>query len=105
MRFQVFPYAPPQEKKRPVGLSGLDADYDDDVWELEQDQFYFITSERGFLALGGGKGAGARYGLWLDDAFNRGQSGHCGTFENEPLSDEGEKFDIIGVELWVVGAT
>jgi hypothetical protein len=116
VRFQVFPYAPPPEKKRPVGLSGLDDDTDagangsgsyaniNGEWELEQDQFYFITSERGFLALGGGKGANARYGLWLDDAFNRGQSGHCGTFENEPLSDEGEKFDIIGVELWVIGS-
>jgi hypothetical protein len=27
------------------------------------------------------------------------------TFGNEPLSDEGEKFGVLGVEVWVIGAS
>jgi len=57
--------------------------------------------ETHFLSVGGGDG---RYGLWLDDSLARGVSSTCMTFGNEPLSDEGEKFDILGVEVWVIGA-
>ncbi len=53
-----------------------------------------------FLSVGGGDG---HYGLWLDDVFEKGISSSCPTFGNEPLSDEGEKFDIIGVEIWSIG--
>ncbi|KAM0811972.1 hypothetical protein AB5N19_14289 [Seiridium cardinale] len=100
IRFQYFPYVPPDARQ------GKRNDEPEDPWLIsrDRDQFYFISSERSFLALGGGEGHNARYGLWLDDGFNRGQSAKCGTFENDPLSDEGEKFDIVGVELWVVGA-
>ncbi|KAE8448243.1 hypothetical protein EG329_009674 [Mollisiaceae sp. DMI_Dod_QoI] len=61
---------------------------------------YMMLCETGFLSLGGGDG---HYGLWLDDSFERGISSHCLTFGNEPLSEEGEKFDILGVELWSIG--
>ena len=44
-----------------------------------------------------------KYGLWLDDNFEKGVSSPCLTFGNEPLSDDGEKFDIIGVEVWSIG--
>lgn len=44
------------------------------------------------------------YGLWLDDNLEKGVSSSCPTFGNEPLSDEGKKFSILGVELWYVGA-
>lgn len=43
------------------------------------------------------------YGLWLDDNLEKGVSSSCPTFGNEPLSDEGTKFSILGVELWYVG--
>jgi hypothetical protein len=43
------------------------------------------------------------YGLWLDDNLEKGVSNKCLTFGNEPLSDEGVKFDILGVELWYIG--
>jgi len=56
--------------------------------------------ETGFLSIGGGDG---HYGLWLDDTFEKGISSSCPTFGNEPLSDEGEKFDILGVEVWSIG--
>ncbi|KAF4121552.1 hypothetical protein GMORB2_1960 [Geosmithia morbida] len=61
---------------------------------------FYINCETGFLSVGSG---GGHYGLWLDDSLGLGHSSRCETFGNEPLSDEGEKFDIIGVELWVMG--
>lgn len=45
-----------------------------------------------------------RYGLWLDSSLVKGVSDACQTFGNEPLSDEGTKFDLLGVEVWYVGA-
>jgi len=61
---------------------------------------YIIFCEHEFLSVGGGDG---HYGLWLDDTLERGISSSCPTFGNEPLSDEGEKFDILGVEIWSIG--
>ncbi|KAH6677768.1 hypothetical protein F5X68DRAFT_36070 [Plectosphaerella plurivora] len=61
---------------------------------------YYINCETGFLSMGAGDG---HYGLWLDDSLGRGRSGRSETFGNEPLSDEGEKFGILGIELWVLG--
>ncbi len=58
---------------------------------------YFIYGESTFLSIGGGDG---RYGLWLGESFERGESATCVTFGNEPLSEEGRRFDIVGVELW-----
>lgn len=89
-----------------------------------------IFCEQSFLSVGGGDG---HYGLWLDDTFERGISSPwyvsldlyqilvnpfsytilkntntnnkptSPTFGNESLSDEGEKFDILGVEIWSIG--
>ncbi|KAF2429655.1 TLD-domain-containing protein [Tothia fuscella] len=61
---------------------------------------YMIFCEGGYLSIGGGDG---HYGLWLDDSLERGISSSCLTFGNEPLSDEGKKFDVMGVELWYLG--
>ena len=61
---------------------------------------YLIFCEQGFLSVGGGDG---KYGLWLDGVLERGISSHCMTFGNEPLSEEGEKFEVVGVELWCIG--
>lgn len=44
------------------------------------------------------------FGLWLDDSFEKGVSSPCQTFGNEPLSDEGTKFDVLGVEIWYIGS-
>ncbi|KAI1319585.1 TLD-domain-containing protein [Xylariaceae sp. FL0255] len=63
---------------------------------------YCIFCESKFLSVGGGSGT---FGLWLNDSLSRGHSAECDTFLNPPLSDEGDKFDVLGVELWVVGAT
>ncbi|OJZ86840.1 hypothetical protein ASPFODRAFT_46367 [Aspergillus luchuensis CBS 106.47] len=62
---------------------------------------YMMFCETGFLSLGGGDG---HYGLWVDSSLEKGVSASCQTFGNEPLSDEGVKFDIIDVEVWYVGS-
>ncbi|KAJ4862209.1 TLD domain-containing protein [Trichoderma breve] len=62
---------------------------------------FYINCETGFLSVGSG---GGHYGLWLDDSLDVGHSATCETFGNEPLSDAGPKFSVIGVELWVIGA-
>ncbi|KAI5859925.1 TLD-domain-containing protein [Durotheca rogersii] len=64
---------------------------------------YCIFCETKFLSVGGG--GGGRYGLWLNDSLSLGHSAPCDTFLNQSLSDEGEKFDVFGVELWVIGAS
>jgi len=61
---------------------------------------YMMFCEAGYLSVGGGDG---RYGLWLDSVLERGVSSHCLTFGNEALSEEGEKFEIVGVEVWYLG--
>ncbi|KAL8706208.1 MAG: hypothetical protein Q9201_000714 [Fulgogasparrea decipioides] len=61
---------------------------------------YLIFCEQGFLSVGGGDG---KYGLWLDGVLERGISASCMTFGNEGLSEEGEKFECVGVEVWCVG--
>lgn len=62
---------------------------------------YLIYCEHDYLSVGGGDG---HYGLWLDSSLENGVSSACMTFGNEGLSDEGEKFEILGVEIWHVGA-
>ena len=60
---------------------------------------YLIFCEQDYLSVGGGDG---KYGLWLDGVLEKGISSHCMTFGNEPLSEEGEKFEVVGVEVWCV---
>ena len=63
---------------------------------------YYMLCEAHFLSMGAGDG---KYGLWLDDGLVKGISSTSLTFGNEQLSDEGEKFGILGVEMWVIGAS
>jgi hypothetical protein len=65
----------------------------------ENDFTIFCQPE--FLSIGGGDG---HYGLWLDHNLCRGVSDTCPTFGNERLSDEGSKYDVLGVEIWYVGS-
>ncbi|TGJ84006.1 hypothetical protein E0Z10_g4769 [Xylaria hypoxylon] len=64
---------------------------------------YCMFCETKFLSVGGGHGG--TFGLWLNDSLSRGHSAECDTFLNQPLSEEGEKFDVLGAELWAVGAS
>ncbi|KTW29076.1 uncharacterized protein T551_02350 [Pneumocystis jirovecii RU7] len=63
---------------------------------------YMILCDNSFLSIGGGDG---KYGLWLDSRLEKGISTSTQTFNNEALSDSvksGERFDIIGVEIWKI---
>ncbi|KAK9248701.1 TLD-domain-containing protein [Lipomyces tetrasporus] len=62
---------------------------------------YMILCEPGFLSVGGGDG---KYGLYLDDRFEKGISNSCPAFGNEPLSESGAKFGIVGVEIWRISS-
>ncbi|KAK9368747.1 TLD-domain-containing protein [Lipomyces kononenkoae] len=62
---------------------------------------YMILCEPGFLSVGGGDG---KYGLYLDDRFEKGISNTCPAFGNEPLSESGAKFEIVGIEVWRVSS-
>lgn len=62
---------------------------------------FVIFCQADYLSVGGGDG---HYGLWLDANLFKGVSETCPTFGNEPLSEEGSKFDVLGVELWYVGS-
>ncbi|KAL7548628.1 hypothetical protein ACHAWF_011899 [Thalassiosira exigua] len=50
------------------------------------------------VAFGGG-GDDGLFGLCIEDDFRRGTTGHCSTFENEPLC-EGGCFDVMDLEVW-----
>jgi hypothetical protein len=62
---------------------------------------YMIFCEHEYLSIGGGDG---HYGLWLDDNLAVGISDSCPTFGNEPLSEQGHKFEVLGVEVWYLGS-
>jgi hypothetical protein len=50
------------------------------------------------LAFGGGGNDGA-FGLCVEENFQMGSTGHCATFENEPLCDQ-ENFEIVDMEVY-----
>ena len=62
---------------------------------------FTIFCQHEYLSVGGGDG---HYGLWLDANLNKGVSDSCPTFGNEALSDDGSKFDVLGVEVWYIGS-
>ncbi|SPO01332.1 related to Oxidation resistance protein 1 [Cephalotrichum gorgonifer] len=61
---------------------------------------FFMNCEASFFSIGSG---GGHYGLWIDSGLLRGYSFNCETFGNEPLSEQGESFNILSVELWAIG--
>ncbi|KAF2827380.1 TLD-domain-containing protein [Ophiobolus disseminans] len=69
-------------------------------WSAKDEMF--MHCEKEYMLIGGG---GGHSGLWLDDNLEHGISEKCETFGNEPLSDEGKRFEVIGVELWYIGAS
>ncbi|CCH57996.1 hypothetical protein TBLA_0A01950 [Henningerozyma blattae CBS 6284] len=61
---------------------------------------FFIYCTSKFLSMGAGEG---HYGLWCDDGLIHGVSNPSLTFGNDILSREGNKFHIVGLEMWRVG--
>jgi hypothetical protein len=62
---------------------------------------FSILCQHEYLSVGGGDG---HYGLWLDQNLSNGVSDTCPTFGNEGLSEEGSKFEVLGVEVWYIGS-
>lgn len=60
---------------------------------------FMIFCTHHFISFGGGDG---HYGLWIDDSLDKGVSYPSVTYSNEPLSGQGPKFDIIGLEFWQI---
>ena len=58
----------------------------------------FVDLKHKMLALGGGGAEGA-FGLCVESDFQRGSTGPCATFQNEPLCSE-ENFEIVDVECY-----
>ena len=58
---------------------------------------FMIHCDPTYFSVGGGDG---KYGLWLNEMLDMGISQRCPSFGNEPLSEEGEKFEVIGIEFW-----
>jgi hypothetical protein len=54
------------------------------------------------FAFGGGGQDGA-FGLAVEEDFQRGSTGPCDTFDNEPLCQQ-ENFEIVDVEFWAFSA-
>jgi hypothetical protein len=50
------------------------------------------------IAFGGGGDDGA-FGVCVQEDFQRGSTGPCDTFDNDPLCEDGS-FDIVDVEFW-----
>lgn len=67
-------------------------------WSGMNRYIQLCDTSRKMLAFGGGGGDGA-FGLAVEEDFQRGSTGHCDTFNNEPLCDSGN-FDIIDLEIW-----
>ncbi|KAI2504703.1 hypothetical protein MHU86_9720 [Fragilaria crotonensis] len=58
----------------------------------------YLDYKNSMLAFGGGGDVGA-FGLCIEKDFQRGSSGNCATFDNEPLCDD-ENFEIVDVECY-----
>lgn len=90
--------AGPLRTPSPAGSMGPSIRFKAFPYSGEND--FYIYCEPHWLSVGGGDG---HYGLWLNDSLEKGVSSRCLTFGNEPLSDAGEKFGVLGVEMWLIG--
>lgn len=75
---------------------------DDEVliykWSGANRYVQLCDASKRLVAFGGG-GAEGEFGLCVEDDFRRGTTGHCSTFENEALCEEGY-FDVVDLEVW-----
>ncbi|KAL7514810.1 hypothetical protein ACHAXN_012131 [Cyclotella atomus] len=67
-------------------------------WSGANRYVQLCDSTKRIIAFGGGGDEGV-FGLCIEDDFRRGTTGHCETFQNEPLCQEGY-FDVVDLEVW-----
>ncbi|RPA79800.1 TLD-domain-containing protein [Ascobolus immersus RN42] len=85
--------------KKQLGKDGKDGPFKAFMATGINDYVAFCRHES--LSIGAGKDG--KTGLWLNDRFDKGYSGRCDTFMNEPLSDDdGGSFEVLGVEVWQI---
>ena len=84
----------------PGGVSGRDTTAGVRVykWTGANRYIQLCDQSKRSIAFGGGGNEG-EFGLCIEDDFRRGTTGHCSTFENDPLCDAGY-FDIQDLEVW-----
>lgn len=67
-------------------------------WSGANRYIQLCDSTKRIIAFGGGGDEGV-FGLCIEDDFRRGTTGHCETFQNEPLCEDGY-FDVVDLEVW-----
>lgn len=84
----------------PGGVNGSDTSAGVRVykWSGANRYIQLCDQSKRSIAFGGGGNEG-EFGLCIEDDFRRGTTGHCTTFENDPLCEEGY-FDIQDLEVW-----
>ena len=67
-------------------------------WSGKNRYIQLCDTSHKIIAFGGGGNDGA-FGVCVQEDFQRGSTGPCDTFDNDPLCPEGS-FDIVDVEFW-----
>lgn len=67
-------------------------------WSGKNRYIQLCDSHNKMIAFGGGGDDGA-FGVCVQDDFQRGSTGPCDTFDNDPLCESGS-FDVVDVEFW-----
>lgn len=67
-------------------------------WAGKNRYIQLCDTSRKMFAFGGGGDDGA-FGLAVEEDFQRGSTGNCDTFDNEPLCEQGH-FEIVDLEIW-----
>ncbi|WFD31282.1 oxidation resistance protein 1 [Malassezia sp. CBS 17886] len=83
-----LPYPPSPSAGEASNADDLHPDRAIEAFPWTGNNDYMVLSESSFLSVGGGDGT---YGLWLDDALDRGTSARCPTFNNEVLCTPDER--------------
>lgn len=82
---------------------GADADAEDEIrfkgFPFTGVNDYLIYCQHDSISIGSSDGYN---GIWIDKNLMHGVSQRCDTFGNDVLSKEGERFKIMGLEVWMI---
>jgi len=97
--FGAYLTSPPRESKSMEGTGetfvfSLRPDFAAYKWTGENE--YFFKGNADSFVVGSGNG---KFGIWIDADLNQGRTQTCPTFDNDPLTREGD-FTIQALECW-----
>ena len=97
--FGAYLTSPPRESKAMQGTGetfvfSLRPDFAAFKWTGENE--YFFKGNADSFVVGSGNG---KFGIWIDADLNQGRTQPCPTFDNDPLTREGD-FTIQALECW-----